>query len=133
MLRYVTLPGPLTLVNPATDEPALDADGKPAQIGHASVVRTLMADPQLRAMLDVCDLFELRAKMCGLSGSVVELTEPEHAALLAVVRRPATATTQGATQFLTDAALCSPDVMKFFKAILNASTERPASHDVATF
>src|ERR1700735_5497911 len=123
LTRFLTLPGHLSLVNPATDEPAVDDKGARVTIPHANLVRTLMADPQIRSTMDVCDAYELRRKLSKPSGTVVDLTEEEHTALLPVVRRPATSTTQGASQFLTDAALCSPDVIAFFKSIINASTE----------
>lgn len=115
MNRYLAIPATVFSVrDPSTDLPAVDALGNPATTTAAEVCRALLMDPKIKEALDALDRYDLREKL--VAGGVAELTEAEHAALVAVVKRPST---------LSDAALYSPDVAKFLRTIVDASSVRP--------
>ena len=116
--RYLTLPGPMDLIDASNGKPALDAKGAQAKTSHEDISRALMVDPKIKDTMDACDRFDLRGKLTKPTGTTIELTEAEHTILVEVVKRPTT---------LTDTAIFSPDVHAFLRAILDAPSEKPGA------
>lgn len=126
LYRYFTLPKePFPMYDPATDLPVKDKDGKVIELTHMSIFRTVISDPRLKTELDLHEIYDLRKKLTAPFGTIVELTEEEHKALMGVVRRPANAQTTGVTTFLTEGALVSPGLIDLFKSIINATSDKP--------
>lgn len=110
-MRYVTVPAPISLVNPATDDVSDKA------CGFAEVARFLLLEEHVARALDVFARNDLRMKLTRAPvGAVVELSDAEYDALKEVVDRP--------TQ-LGPAFLYAPGGVDMLRAIKDAPTRDP--------
>ena len=110
MPYYLTIPKePLTIQAP---------DGSvAAQISASDVIKALFTDARLSQSMDVCDRYDLRKKLLEADGVAV-LSESEFEAWKPIVTR---------TSALSPAALDSPDVVDFLRAMKNAPTTEPVA------
>lgn len=87
-MRYITIPSPVFLRNPETDAVTSNEDGTPQMMGFDKLVRAMFATPAMTASADVFTLIDLRARLLRTPGTVVELSDDEHALLVPHAKRP---------------------------------------------
>ena len=112
MLRYLTLPAaPLDLYYPSGEK----ADNT---VTHRDVVGLLFQDQRLStAPMDIFGCYDLRKKLLGEAGTVVELSEQEHAALVAVCKDPKT---------MNQVLALQDSVIAFLRSVVDAPSVAPA-------
>jgi hypothetical protein len=109
-MRYIVATPPVVVRDPMTDEPSA------LVIPWSDAMRLLFRDQRLTQQLDVLSLLDLRKKLIrAQAGDVVELAEDEWSAVLVSLRQP--------VSFSPEYIHSAED---FFRAFLNAPTEKPA-------
>jgi hypothetical protein len=82
MARYVTIPGPVELLDPNTDAPIVNVEGAARSVSFADTIRALVLDQRVQERFDTYALNDLRRKLTrSAPGDVVEIADAEQEAL----------------------------------------------------
>lgn len=117
-MRYVTVPNPVTLLDPVTDEPVKDEQGKTLTRTFAWACRLAIAAVAAKGAADSTKVFDVRRKTdTATPGKTLVLDDDDWELLAPEFRRV------NAQLFGLPWALCAED---HIRAILDAPTKPPA-------